>query len=72
MISNHPPKGEMSTMVVVKWSDKVEGYGYNIYAFLCGVLYKALVTWSGTDPDAKMNFFIWSKEDNDWIVQGYQ
>ena len=25
-ISNQDPEGETSTMVVVKWSDKVEGY----------------------------------------------
>ena len=56
-------------MVFVKWSDKVEGSGDNIYAPLCGGLYKkednSLVPWSGTDPDAKMNFFAWSKEEND-------
>ena len=59
-------------MVVIKWSDKVEGSGDNIYSPLCGVLYKeeggSLVPWSGTDPDANMNFFTWSKENNDWIV----
>ena len=27
-----------------------------------------LVPCSGTDPDAKINCFAWSKEDNDWIV----
>ena len=27
IISNQAPEGETSTMVVVKWSDKVEGYG---------------------------------------------
>ena len=46
-------------MVVVKWSDKVEGYGDNIYAILCGGLYKeddnSLVPWSGTDSDANIN-----------------
>ena len=59
-------------MLVVKWSDKVEGSGDNIDAPLSGGLYKeednSLVTWSGTDPDANMNFFTWSKEENDWIV----
>ena len=59
-------------MVVVKWSDKVEAYGDNIDSPLCGGLYKeeehSLVPWSGTDPDAKINFFTWSKEKNDWIV----
>ena len=59
LISNQAPQGETSTMVVVKWSDKVEGSGDNIDAQLCGKLYKEedhyLVPWSGTDPDAKMN-----------------
>ena len=32
----------------------------------------SLVPWSETDPDAKMNCFTWSKEDNDWIVSGDQ
>ena len=66
---------ETSTMVVVKWSDKVEGSGYDIDLLLCGGLYKEetdIVPWSGTDPDAKMNCFTWSKEDNDWIVSGDQ
>ena len=59
-------------MVVIKWSDKVEGSGDNIYSPLYGGLYKeegdSLVYWSGTDPDAKMNCFTWSKENDDWIV----
>ena len=59
-------------MVVVKWSDNVEGSVYNIYSPLCGRLYKeednSLVPWSGTYPDSKMSCFTWSKEDNDWIV----
>ena len=46
-------------MVVVKWSDKVEGSGDDIYSPLCGGLYKeeedSLLPLSGTDPDAKMN-----------------
>ena len=71
-ISNQAPEGKTSTMVVVKWSDKVEGSWDNIDSPLCGGLYKeeenSLVPWSGTDTDAKMNFFNWSKEKNDWIV----
>ena len=62
-------------MVVVKWSDKVDGSGYDTYSPLCGGLYKKetdIVPWSGTYPDAKMNCFTWSKEDNDWIISGYQ
>ena len=59
MISNEAPEEESSKMVVIKWSDKVEGSGDNIYSPLYGGLYKEeddyLVPWSGTDPDAKMN-----------------
>ena len=71
-INNQAPEGKTSTMVVVKWSDKVEGSGDDTDSPLCGGLYKeeedSLVPWSGTDPDAKMNCFTWSKENNDWIV----
>ena len=70
-INNQAPEGETSTMVVVKWSDKVEGSGEDIVSPLCGGLYKEendIAPWSGTDPDAKMNCFTWSKEENDWIV----
>ena len=70
--SNQAPEGETSTMVVVKCSDKVEGYGDNIDSPLCSGLYKeednSLIPWSGSDPDSKMNCFTWSKEENDWIV----
>ena len=75
IISNQSPEGETSTMLVVKWSDKVEGSGDDIESPLCGGLYKEekdIVPWSGTDPDTKMNSFTWSKEDNDWIVSGDQ
>ena len=70
-ISNKATEGETSTMVVVKWSDKVEGSGEDIYSSLFGGLYKEetdIAPWSGTDPDAKMNCFTWSKVNNDWIV----
>ena len=50
----------------------MEGSGDNIYSPLCGGLYKeednSLVIWSGTDPDANMNCFTWSKEKKYWIV----
>ena len=63
-------------MVVVKQSDKVEGYGDNIYSLLRNGLHKEednyLVYKSGTDPYSKMNGFTWSKENNDWIVPEYQ
>ena len=71
-MSNQAPEGETSTMVVVKWPDKVEGYGDNIYSPLCSGLYKeeedSLVPWSGTDPGAKINFFTRSKMNDNWIV----
>ena len=58
-------------MVVVKWSDNLEGTGDNIDSPLCSGLYKeeedSLFPCSGTDPDAKMNFFTWSKVNNNWI-----
>ena len=72
IIINQAPEREISTMVVVKRSDKVEGSGDNIDATLCRRLCKEeddlLVHSSGIGPDAKMNCFTWSKEDNDWIV----
>ena len=37
-IINQAQEGETSTMVVVKWSDKVEGSGDNIDSPLCGGL----------------------------------
>ena len=53
IISNEAPEAEASKMVVIKWSDKVEGSGDNIESPLCGGLYKkeedSLVPWSGTD-----------------------
>ena len=71
IISNQAPEEETYTMVVVKWSDKVEGSGDDIDSPMCGGLYKEekdIVPWSGTDPDAKMNCFTWSKVNNNWIV----
>ena len=35
-IRNQYPEREISTILVVKWSDKVEGLIDNIYATLCG------------------------------------
>ena len=76
IISNQAPEAGTSTMVVVKWSDKVEGYGDNIYSPLCSGLYKeeddSLVSWSGSDPGANSNCFTCFKEDNDSIVSGDQ
>ena len=59
IILKQDPEGEMSTMVVVKCSDKVEGSGDKIGAPLCGGLYKeeddSLVPCSGKDKNTKMN-----------------
>ena len=71
-IRNQYPEREISTILVVKWSDKVEGLRDNKFAPLCGVLYKeedgSLVTWPGTNPDANMNGLNWFKEENYFIV----
>ena len=40
MIINQAVEEENFKMVVIKWSDKVEGSGDNIDSSLCGVLYK--------------------------------
>ena len=74
--ANQDPEERTSTMVVIKLSEKVEGYGDNIYLTLCGVLYKeddnSLFPLSGTYPYTKMNFSNCSKENNDWIIPGYK
>ena len=76
IISNQTLQGEIYTMLIVKWSDKMEGPGENMDASLCRRLYKeeddSLVPWSGTYPYANMNCFTWYKENNDWIVPGDQ
>ena len=58
-------------MVVMKWSDEIKEPKVNVDGPQCGGLYKedneSIIPWSGTDPDAKMNSFTWSKEENDWI-----
>ena len=65
LISNQDPEGGTYNMVVVKFSERVEGSGDNIYSPLCIGLYKkeddSLVPWSGTDLDANMNCFTWTK-----------
>ena len=62
IITNQALEGETSTMAVIKWSENFEGSEENIDSPLCGGLYKeenySFVTWSGTDPYAKMNCFI--------------
>ena len=63
-------------MVVIKWSDAIKGQRVKVDGPRCGGLYKeddeSIILWSGTDPDAKMNSFTWSTEENDWIFLGNQ
>ena len=72
IMSNQNPEEETSKMLVIKYSDKVEGSGDNIDSPLYGGLYKeeedSLVPWSETDSYAKMNSFTWSKHKDDSIV----
>ena len=53
-------------MVVVNRSYKVEVLGDKLGSILCGRSYKeedvSLIPWLGTDSDANMNFFAWSKK----------
>ena len=66
----------MSNMVVIEWSDAIKEQIVKVYGPLCGVLYEEdhgyIVPWSGTDTNAKLDFFTWYKEENDWIVLGGQ
>ena len=63
-------------MVVIKWSDAIRGPRVKVDGPKCGGLYKeyhgSIIPWSGTDPDAKINFFTWSTEENYWIFLGNQ
>ena len=63
-------------MVVIKRSNEIKRPRVKVDGPLCGGLYKeyhgSIIPWSGTDPDAKMNYFTWSTGENDWIVLGYQ
>ena len=63
-------------MVVIKWSDAIQGRRVKVDGPQCGGLYKedneSIIPWSGTDPDAKMNSFTWSTEENNWIFLGGQ
>ena len=76
MITNQAPEGEISTMVVIKWSDAIKGPRVKVDGPLCGGLYKedhgSIIPWSGTYPDVKMNYFTWSKEEHDFIILGDQ
>ena len=63
-------------MVVIKWLDTIKGQRVKVDGPQCGGLYKedneSIIPWAGTDPDAKMNSFTWSTEENDWIFLGGQ
>ena len=56
-------------MMVIKWSDAIKVPRVKVNGPLCGGLYNednvSIIPWSGTDPDAKMNSFTWSTEEND-------
>ena len=75
-ISNQASEGEISIMVVIKWSYKIKGPRVKVDGPLCGGLYKenhrSIIPWSGTDPDSKMNSFTCSIEENGWILLGDQ
>ena len=49
IISKQGPEGGTPTIIVIKWSENVEGSGDNIYSLLCGGLYKedddSLLPW---------------------------
>ena len=70
-ISNQAPEGENFTMVVIKLSNAIKGSRFKVDGPLCCGLYKedhvSIIPWLGTDPDANMNSFTWSTEENDWI-----
>ena len=76
IISNQDPKGSKSTMVVIKWSDAIKGPRFKVDGPKCGGLYnednESIIPWLGTDPDAKLNSFTWSTEENAWIFLGNQ
>ena len=66
----------MYIMVVIKFPVAVKGTRVKVDGPLCGILYKEdhgyIIPLSGTEPDAKMNPFTWSKDENGWIVLGNQ
>ena len=53
-------------MVVIKWSDTINGPRVKVDGPLCGGLYKedhgSIINWSGTKPYVKMNSFNWSTD----------
>ena len=56
-------------MVVIKWPNAIQGRRVKVDGPQCSGLYKeeneSIISWSGTDPDAKTNSFTWSTEEND-------
>ena len=63
-------------MVVIKWLDAIKVPIVKVNGPQCGGLYEedhgSIIHWSGTNPYAKMNYFTWSTEENDWILLGDQ
>ena len=63
-------------MMVIKWSYAIKWPRVKVDGPQCGGLYKedrgSIIPWSVTDPDANMNSFTLSTEENDWIFLGGQ
>ena len=53
-IEDSDPEVEISTIVVIKWSDVIQGPRVKVNGPLCGGLFKedcwSIVYWSGIDP----------------------
>ena len=62
--------------MVIKLSDAIKWPRVKVDGPQCGGLYQEdhgyIIPWSGTDPDAEMNSFTWSTNENDWIILGDQ
>ena len=56
-------------MIVIKWSYAIKWPRVKVDGPICVGSYKeyhgSIVPWSRIDPDAKMNSFTWSKEEDD-------
>ena len=58
------------------WLYAIKGTRVKVDSLMGGGLYKeyngCIVTWSVTEPYANLNCFTWSKDEDDWIILGYQ
>eukprot|EP00957_Ditylum_brightwellii_P161343 12284962-Ditylum_brightwellii.AAC.1 len=48
---------------------------HTIATQICGGIFKdenqekeLIIPWSGTDPDSKVNYYSWSKDDSKWQI----